>query len=200
MFGSYGMELNGTITRQKDWAFADESKTSAEIVLDFYRLIREACGDMLIIGCNTVSHLCAGLVELNRIGDDTSGESWNRTRAMGVNALAFRLPQNKAFYLADADCVGIIPGKIDWHLNRQWARLLAYSGTPFFLSCANHVLSKEEMQEMRGFFQHAARQEDTVEPLDWEYNNEPQHWRINGKEEYFDFIQNEYPLLLENWI
>ena len=200
MFGTFGRDLNGTITQRENWSFSDQTKTSAEIVLDFYRLIREACGDMIVIGCNTISHLCAGLVEINRTGDDTSGMSWNRTRAMGVNTLAFRMPHNGAFYTTDADCVGIIPQQIDWKLNREWLRLLAQSGTPLFISCANHVLDEAQWAEMKEAFRLASRQTDQAIPLDWEYNNEPQQWLINGQEQSFDFVQNSYPLLLEEWI
>ena len=42
-----------------------------------------------------------------RIGDDTSGHAWERTRRMGVNSLAFRACQHDTFYAADPDCVGV---------------------------------------------------------------------------------------------
>lgn len=45
---------------------------------------------------------------------EESGRIWIRTRAYGVNTLAFRLCQNNAFYRIDADCIGIIKNKIDW--------------------------------------------------------------------------------------
>ncbi len=51
---------------------------------DFYRLLREATGDMVIIGGNTILHLCAGLVELYRGWDDTSGREWSRTVGLAV--------------------------------------------------------------------------------------------------------------------
>lgn len=35
-----------------------------------------------------IGHLAACLVELNRVGDDTSGVDWERTRKYGVHALA----------------------------------------------------------------------------------------------------------------
>lgn len=198
LFGQFGYDFNGSVSRLPGWSFADRTKTSAQVVLDLYRLIREAAGDTLIIGCNTVSHLSAGLVEISRVGDDTSGTEWNRTRAMGVNALAFRLPQNRAFYMADADCVGIIPGKIDWKLNREWTRLLAKSGTPLFISCPAGGLDPVAFEEMRQAFALASVQEDVAVPLDWEYNNQPQTWLINGEVERFDFVQDSYPLLLDN--
>ena len=90
------------------WTFAaGPSRTTAEVVEDLYRTIRVAAADSLVIGCNTVSHLSAGHFEICRIGDDTSGTEWPRTRKMGVNTLAFRGVQHGAFYVADADCVGV---------------------------------------------------------------------------------------------
>ncbi len=179
MFGNYGKDLNDTITNHKGWHFFDRSKTSAEIVLEFYRLIREAAGDMLLIGCNAVSHLCAGLVELNRIGDDTSGKDWNRTRSYGVNTLAFRLAQNGAFYLADADCVGILDECIPWEKNRQWLDLLASSGTPLFVSCGK--ATDEQKEDLRSAYC-KAQQKHSIRPLDWMETRTPEHWLIDGEE------------------
>ncbi len=68
----------------------DTSRINADILLDLSKTIREAAGDTCIIGCNTFSHLAAGLFELNRIGDDTSGYELDITLKMGVNTLAFR--------------------------------------------------------------------------------------------------------------
>ena len=98
IFGNFGINLNGMITPDYGWTFHDKTKTSAEVILDFYRLLREEAGEMIIIGCNTISHLSAGMFELYRAGDDTSGKEWSRTRAYGINALAFRMCQNNAFY------------------------------------------------------------------------------------------------------
>lgn len=55
-------------------------------------------------------------MHLNRTGDDTSGREWERTRKYGANALAFRMLHHEAFFLADADCIGIM-GEIDWMEN-----------------------------------------------------------------------------------
>ena len=68
------------------WQFAQRSHTSAEIIKDLYALLREAAGDALLIGCNTVGHLAAGSHEIQRTGDDTSGKHWERTRRMRVAA------------------------------------------------------------------------------------------------------------------
>ena len=122
---------------------------------------------MLILGCNTIGHLGAGLMHLNRTGDDTSGRIWERSRKMGVNTLAFRLPQHGAFYDVDADCVGI-NGSIPWEKNRQWAEVIARSGTPLFLSVKPGILKKEEEEELRSIMKIASEQKQHMIPMDWE--------------------------------
>lgn len=197
IFGDYGFSLNGTITKKKNWAFYDRKKTSAEIVLDFYKLIYEEFGDKVIIGCNTVSHLCPGLVHINRIGDDTSGKYWDRTRALGVNSLAFRLPQNNTFYKIDADCVGILEKNIPWELNKQWMYLLAVSNSPLFISCPKNSVTEEQKEYIKKAFKINSVQNHKIEPLDWEYNVTPQKWLVDGKIVEFDWVKQEYPDLLE---
>ena len=97
-----------TALTRDGWTFAaGPTRTTAEVIDELYRTIRDAAGDALVIGCNTVSHLSAGVFDICRIGDDTSGREWARTRKMGVNTLAFRGAQHGAFYVADADCVGV---------------------------------------------------------------------------------------------
>src|SRR2546430_9977401 len=48
------------------WNFHDRTKTSAEIVRELYTDIRRAAGDAMLIGCNTIGHLAAGLFEIQR--------------------------------------------------------------------------------------------------------------------------------------
>ena len=178
LFGSFGKDLTATITNETGWHFFDRSKTGAEIVLDFYRLILDACGDMLILGCNTISHLCAGLVHLNRTGDDTSGREWKRTKGMGVNTLAFRLAQNNTFYLVDADCVGILKKHIPWKKNRQWLDLLARSSTALFVSCDKADGEKEH--DLAAAYRLALEPHD-LRPLDWKETRTPEQWLADGE-------------------
>ena len=179
LFGSYGSELNETITKFSGWHFYDKTKTNAEIVLDFYRLIKEACGNMLIIGCDTVSHLSAGLVHIYRIGDDTSGREWARTRDMGVNTLAFRLAQNEIFYMCDADCVGILKNKIPWEKNSQWLHLLSYSNTPLFVSCTDKISDEQKRDIAKAYRTFNLKHEIT--PIDIYETKTPETWLIDGK-------------------
>lgn len=184
LFGDFGVKLTDTITNYDLWHFADETKTNAEIALDFYRLIRDACGDMLILGCNTVSHLCAGLVHINRTGDDTSGREWERTRKMGVNTLAFRLAQNNAFYVVDADCVGILGDCVPWEKNKQWLDLLAKSGTALFTSCG--TLTAQQRADVRCAYLEA-QQDHGICPLDIYDNRTPREWMIDGAHVIYDW-------------
>ena len=176
VFGRWGFEIRTFPSDGAGVRFHDRSRTSCEIILGLYRAIREAAGERaMVLGCNTLSHLAAGLVHAARTGDDTSGRVWDRTRRMGVNALAFRGCHHGTFYAADADCVGI-RGDIPMRLNLQWAELLACSGTPFFASIRPGILSKSEFRKMREFFRIAAKGGLGAIPLDALSNTTPRRW------------------------
>ncbi|GAA3958645.1 hypothetical protein [Mucilaginibacter dorajii] len=178
--GRWGFDMKDSIT-SPDWNYADRSKTTAEIILDLYRAIREAAGDgIYVIGCNTMSHLSAGIFEMCRIGDDTSGNEWARTRKMGVNTLAFRLPQHNKFYAVDGDCVGLTT-KIEWSRNKQWLELLAESGAPLFISAQPEATGPEQKAAIKKAFAQAAKVQPLGEPLDWTTNILPGKWRLNGR-------------------
>lgn len=179
LFGNYGGDLTFGITNVDRWHFYDKTKTNAEIVLDFYRLIKDAAGDMYIIGCNTVSHLSAGLVHISRTGDDTSGVEWDRTRKMGVNTLAFRLAQNEKFYMCDADCVGIQKDNIPWEKNSQWLHLLSYSNTPLFVSCCDDIGAKQREDLKKAY--RVFNEPHSIRPLDIFSGLIPAQWEIDGE-------------------
>jgi len=168
------------------WNMYDKTKTNAEIILNMYKAIREAAGETYIIGCNTFSHLSAGLFELNRIGDDTSGNEWERTRKMGVNTLAFRGVQNGVFYGADPDCVGLTT-KIPWVKNKQWMELVAKSGTPLFISAQPEATGAAQKRFIKECFLLASQNLPLGEPLDWMQNAIPKKWKLNGEVLNFDW-------------
>lgn len=183
LFGDWGKDLTDGITNIPLWHFADRTKTNAEIVLDLYRLIEEACGDMLIIGCNTVSHLAAGLVQIARTGDDTSGKEWERTVKMGVNTLAFRLAQNKKFYLVDADCVGILGDRIPWEKNRKWLSLLSKSDSALFVSAPGDIDEQKRRDIAAAFAE--IRTPHGLRPIDRYEKRIPRRWEADGAELVF---------------
>lgn len=194
LFGKWGFQMSPLVT-DDGWHFYDDSLTSAEVVKLLYKTILDASveasnGEALILGCNTIGHLGAGYMHINRTGDDTSGVIWERTRFMGVNTLAFRLPQHGKFYEIDADCVGI-DGGILWSMNKQWADVLAQSGTPLFISVRPNILNETEKQELHEILKVASKQEHHVIPVDWEETTCPEHWQdkdhdIDCKYQWFE--------------
>lgn len=186
LFGRWGFSMGSTITND-GWHFHDRSRTSAEVVLSLYRTIREAAGDMAIIGCNTFGHLSAGLFELSRTGDDTSGVSWDRTRRMGVNTLAFRAAQNGAFFTVDPDIVAVTR-TAPWDLTERWLRLVAGSGTALFVSIDPEAMGPEQKAALQKALAQAAKPVSTAEPLDWLETMCPRSWRLMGKRTDFDWM------------
>jgi alpha-galactosidase len=174
--GRWGFEMGAEVA-QSGWCFSDRAKTTAEIVKTLYEAIREAAGNATIIGCNTIGHLGAGLFEIQRTGDDTSGRAWERTRKMGINALAFRMPQHQTFFGADADCVGLT-AHVPWEQNRQWMELIARSGTPLFVSADPDAVGRKQRDAMRTAFSLASEESFAGEPLDWLDTTCPESWRF----------------------
>lgn len=180
IFGKWGFEAPASLA-EDGWSFCAVSKTSAEIILKLYETIRAAAGDAVLIGCNAIGHLCAGLVEVNRTGDDTSGKDWERTLKMGVNTLAFRSPQNRRFYMADADCAGITDS-IPFSQNEKWLRMLSVSGSPLFVSISPDTSDGDVKNAVRRALERSSEQDDTLVPLDWMETKIPCRWLLNGKE------------------
>ncbi|HEY0272996.1 MAG TPA: hypothetical protein VGC22_07405, partial [Chitinophaga sp.] len=175
LFGRWGRDMSRTMT-DPGWQFNDTSKTNAEIILHLYNAMREAAGGMYLIGCNAISHLSAGVFELYRTGDDTSGKEWNRTKEMGVNTIGFRMVQHKNFYEVDGDCVGLTTA-IPWDKNKQWMQLLAQSSSPLFISAQPEAVGAEQKAFIKQCFTDAARPQPIAEPLDWLENAFPSKWK-----------------------
>lgn len=175
IFGQWGSEMNLQYTN-KVINFYDKTQTTAEIIKAFYKTIKEKSQGAYIIGCNTVSHLAAGVFEIQRTGDDTSGREFSRTRKMGINTLAYRMPQHNTFYSADADCVGITT-EIPWHQNVQWLQVLSNSGTPLFISCNPKELTEEMRSDLKKAFELASQYQNSAVPVDWLSNSYPSLWK-----------------------
>jgi alpha-galactosidase len=187
IFGRWGMQMGATITRD-GWRFAEgPQRTSAEVINALYGTIKASAGDALVIGCNTVSHLSAGMFAICRTGDDTSGNEWNRTRRMGTNTLAFRAVQHNAFYMADPDCVGVTTEQ-PWALNRQWLDVAARSGTMLMVSMQTAALTPDVERDIRAALAIAAVPQPLGEPLDWDRQVYPTRWRMMGREWKYNWV------------
>ena len=188
LLGRWGMHMGAAVT-DPSWRFADHRLTTAEVIRNLYTRIHEAAGGMVIIACNTIGHLAAGQAHLQRIGDDTSGKEWARTLKMGVNALAFRLPQHNALFAIDADCVGITE-MVPWELNSQWLDLLSRSGTPLFVSLDPASLDAEKKATLREALERAAAPLPIAEPLDWMQTTHPAHWRFGNETRLYQWFRD----------
>lgn len=190
ILGMWGFEMTND-TVGENMKFSTNKFTTAEVIKNLYSVIREAAGeDTVIIGCNTIGHLAAGYFEIQRIGDDTSGFNWEVTKKMGINTLAFRLPQHKAFFEIDADCVGIMNKMHDgsktaekgeflvpWSKNRQWLNLVAQSGTPLFISIGEECFTEEVQKDVTAAFETMCSHDVGIEPLDWQKTKTPSLWK-----------------------
>ena len=105
---------------------------------------------------------------------------WEATKENGVNTLAFRLAQNEAFYMCDADCVGILENYIPWEKNKQWLHLLSYSNTPLFVSCTDEIDDVQRADLKKAY--KAFNEPHTIKPLDIFETRTPERWLIDGEE------------------
>ena len=99
---------------------------------------------------------------------------------MGVNTLAFRMPQHGVFYDVDADCVGITE-RIPWEQNEAWLKLLALSGTPLFVSVAPDLPTAEQNEVIAKYLADASARTDVAVPLDVLNSTTPERWRVDGE-------------------
>lgn len=186
LLGRWGFQMGAQVT-DEGWSFADGSKTTAMVIQDLYAAMRAGVRDeTLLMGCNTMPHLSAGVFELSRTGDDTSGRFWERTRLMGVNTLAFRMLQHDVFQSCDADCVGLTR-EVPWAKNAQWLDLLARSGTPLFVSAAPEAVGPAQDAALREAFRRASLPHAPAEPLDWMETTCPARWRTDEGEIEYDW-------------
>jgi alpha-galactosidase len=187
ILGKWGFEmLRDRELTPRGWRLHDVSRTNGEIIRDLYATMRRAAGDTVLIGCNTISHLSAGVFEINRIGDDTSGKEWDRTRKMGVNTLAFRGAHHGAFYAADADCVGLT-NLVPWEKNRQWLELVAKSGTPLFISAQPDAVGAEQKAAIRESLVRASQAQPLTRPVDWLTDAWPRKWEFGDEVRTFEW-------------
>jgi len=186
----WGYELGASPVKKPLPRWNDRTRTTAEVVRSLYGVMREAAGDrMCIIGCNAIDHFAAGLFELQRTGDDTSGREWERTRKMGPNTLGMRAIHNGTFYQCDGDCVGLVKaGDVPWHLNRQWLELVGRSGTSLFTSWKRVLTDDPDVRRWLGdMWRCNAAPHATAEPLDWLETVRPRRWRFDSGVRTFDW-------------
>ena len=161
----------------------DTGVTNAQIIKKLYQTVQTAAGDTQIMGCNTYNHLAAGIHQIQRSGLDTSGGSWNTTRKMGVNSLAFRLPQNKNFFITDPDCAAIT-SQVPTEMNLRFFELCALSGTSLFISITPGMLDQAQKNRLAASFA-IADKGCSMEPLDWFKSSCPRDYLVGDTVHHF---------------
>jgi alpha-galactosidase len=185
--GRWGFEMGPSPTAD-GWQFAEgTSRTTAEVVLDLYRSIRAAAGDSFVNGCNTLTHLTAGIFEICRIGDDTSGHQWARTRKMGINSLAFRACQHQAFYAVDPDCIGIT-NQVPWSENKQMLDLVSRSGVVTTIALSPDVATPDVIDDIRKSLAQTALCRTTGNAIDWQSAISPTRWQFDSGTHEYDWV------------
>lgn len=121
--------------------------------------------------------------------DDVSGKIWERTRRMGVNTLAFRLPQHGSFFALDPDCVPITT-ETPWSCNRQWLDLVARSGAALLISPQPTAMGAEQRNAVRAAFELVTHGSETI-AAGWQENTTPDHWQFRpAVEKDYDWYEN----------
>lgn len=135
----------------------DRTRTTAMIIKDLYKAVQKGAGDADVIGCNTISHLTAGIHSVYRVGNDTSGRNFEWTRRNGVNSV-MRLPLNNMFYNVDPDCAAFTE-KVDPQLNLDFLEMCAITGMTTLASVTPGILSAEEMKRINEIYKIADQNE-----------------------------------------
>ncbi len=153
MFGNFNDDCeitNNLSAFSKERVFYDKTKTNATIVVDLYKAIAKGAGEADVIGCNTFSHLTAGIHSVYRVGGDTSGRAFEITRSDGINSM-MRLPQNNGFYLVDPDCAAFTK-MVNADLNLDFLEMCAITGVTTLASVTPGILTSEQMQRINKIF------------------------------------------------
>lgn len=188
ILGSYYADCR-SLLNDRGWSLQDRSKTSAQCIKELYETIRKNSGNTILIGCNVIGHLAAGLIHIHRSGDDTSGRNYDRSIYMGIDALAFRLAQHKAFFDVDADCISITD-KVPWDMSKRMLELYTKSGTPLFVSLSPDCATDEVMKELSKAFRFASEQKQQIEPLDWMETTIPERYTSDNDVLEYSWIRN----------
>ncbi len=182
--------FGATLSNNMPPHFYDKTKTNAQIIRQFYELIQAAAGDTLIMGCNTVNHLAAGIHQIQRSGNDTSGRHFEFTRRYGVHSM-MRAPQNNAFFKTDPDCAAFTE-KVSKELNFDFLEMAAITGSATFASVTPGILNASEEKRLQEIFAIAdsIKPEDYATVTDWTRTAVPSQFEFNGKSYNYNWYKD----------
>ena len=183
--------FGATLSENMPPHFYDKTKTNAQIVKEFYELIRQSSGNTLVMGCNTVNHLAAGIHQIQRSGNDTSGRHFEFTRRYGVHSM-MRAPQNNAFFKIDPDCAAFTE-KVSKKLNLDFLEMAAITGSATFASVTPGILNSAEEKRLQEIFAIAdgIEYQDYATIADWSKTAAPSKFEFMGREYNYNWY-DEY--------
>lgn len=180
--------LGKVVDAQGDWHFFDKTITNCSMLKTLYRRIQNAAGDAVVMGCNTVNHLVAGIHAAQRIGQDTSGNHFELTRRNGC-ASFIRLPQNGTFFAADPDCAAITD-RVPVDSNLDFLELCAITGCITLASVTPGLLKGKDLTRIREIYRIASQGGIGAVPCDWLGHNVCAHYTIpGGKKVFYDWYK-----------
>lgn len=170
--------------------FYDRSLTNAQIEKRIYETVQRGAGGAVVIGCNTCGHLAAGIHQVQRIGEDTSGRSFEWTRRGGIHSM-MRLPQAGVFSQIDPDCAAFT-ARVSSDLNLDFMEAMAISGSTVFASITPGILNSAEEQRASDIMRIAAsiKPEEYAVALDWHRTSEPREYLFRGREYVYDWYRD----------
>ncbi len=145
--------------------FHDNTRTTAMIIKDLYKAIQAGARDADVIGCSVVGHLSAGIHSIHRVGDDTSGRSFEWTARNGVHSL-MRLPMNGTFFQVDPDCAAFTD-RVNPDKNLDFMELCALTGVTTLASVTPGSLSDVAMKRINEIYRMADRGNGSGQILDF---------------------------------
>lgn len=179
------------IDEDRAYPFFDNTLTNAQIFKNIYQTIQDNARGGIVIGCNTVGHLTAGIHQIQRIGDDTSGRSFEWTRRDGIHSM-MRLPQAGTFSQIDPDCAAFTE-RVSAGVNLDFMEAMAITGSTVFASVTPGILTAREEARAAEILKIAASitPGEYAEPLDWHRTSAPAEYLFRGKEYRYDWY-SEY--------
>lgn len=178
---------NSPYNEDGDWYFYDRTLTNMQIIKRLYQTIQNAAGDAVVIGCNTINHLVAGIHASQRSGNDTSGRNFEITR-LACNCM-MRFPQNNAFFNVDPDCAAFTE-KVDAGLNLDFLENCAITGAVTLASVTPGILKDSEMNRIMGIYEIASKGGLGAKPTDWLGHNVMSRYETpDGKKFNFDWYR-----------
>ena len=179
--------------------FYDRTKTTATIVKNLYKTIQNAVGDAEVIGCNTFGHLVAGIHSAQRVGNDTSGRSFEWTRKQGVNSM-MRLPQNETFFNVDPDCAAFTE-KVDPNLNLDFLEVCAITGMTTLASVTPGILTDEQISRINKIFKMADKNNLRYTIKNFDKNSNPDTFVGENDEKQYDWYKGyDGVRIIHTWI